>query len=120
MKTNVAPESTIRTVDASGKPVPNVPLKQTWKDYWVEREDHDEETATNQDGYATFPSRNIRVTLLIRIIRTITNFNLHGNPGTVAVIYVLEPYKPGTSEPYYSPGRPLAKQIAVRGSGDLP
>ncbi len=85
MKTNVAPEWTIQTVNEKGKPVPNVPLKQTWKDYWVEWEGHDGETATNQDGYATFPPRSIRVT-----------------------------------EPYYSPGRPLVKQIAVRGPGALP
>jgi len=120
MKTNVAPEWTIQTVNEKGKPVPNVPLKQTWKDYWVEWEGHDGETATNQDGYATFPPRSIRVTLLMRLIRTISNLNLHGNPGTVAIIYVLEPYKPVTSEPYYSPGRPLVKQIAVRGPGTLP
>src|SRR6266536_2793702 len=106
MKTNVAPEWTIQTVNEKGKPVPNVPLKQTWKDYWVEWEGHDVETATNQDGYATFPPRSIRVTLLMRLIRTISNLNLHGNPVT--------------SEPYYSPGRPLVKQIAVRGPGALP
>src|SRR6266487_3657296 len=80
---------------------------------------HRRPITTDQNGYSTFPARRLRVNLLMRIIRTIINFNFHGNPGPVAIIHVLAPYEAATSEPYYEPSRPLVKRIVVRRSSEL-
>jgi len=119
IQTQVAPEWMIQTVDESGRPLPGVRLRESWKNYRIGGEAQEADTTTDQNGYSTFPARRLRVNLLMRIIRTIINFNFHGNPGPVAIIHVLAPYEAAISEPYYEPSRPLVKRIVVRRSSVL-
>jgi hypothetical protein len=111
-ETVVVPEWSVRTIDELGNPVARVPLRETWQHYSIESQGHEQDLSTNDRGYVTFPLRTVRANLIMRALRTTLNkINPHGSTGPSASVYVLSPYKPLTQEPYYSPGRPLIKQL---------
>lgn len=114
IETTVVPEWNVQTIDESGRPVGQVRLRQSWENYRIKPESYEQYIVTDVNGYATFPSRAIRANLLLRIIRTVSTFNLHGSPGLVATIHVLPPYASATPEPYYKPGGQLVQKIIVK------
>ena len=114
IETTVVPEWRIQTIDQSGRPISQVPLRQSWENYRIKAESYEEYTATDANGITTFRARTIKANLLRRIVRSISTLNLHGSPGPVATIHVLQPYASATTEAYYEPGKPLVNQIVVK------
>ena len=115
-ETIVVPEWKIQILDESGKSIKDVPVSESWSNYSVESGDHTQNLFTDTDGYVTFSRRTVTANLLARIARkaiiAIVPHQGEGHP--TAYILVLGYFKPVTDEPYYVPGRPLAKQIIVR------
>jgi hypothetical protein len=115
-ETVVVPEWKIQILDESGNSIRDVPVSESWSDYSVESHDHTEGLSTSADGYVTFPRRTVKANLLVRIAKkaliVIVPHQGEGHP--TAYILVLGYFKPVTDEPYYVPGRPLARQIIVR------
>ncbi len=117
-ETVVVPEWKIQILDESGNSIRDVPSREVWGDDSVESHDHTEDLSTDAEGYVVFPKRTVKANLLVRIARkvfiTIVPHQGEGHPS--ASLYVLGHFKPVTDEPYYVPGRTLAKQIVVQRS----
>ena len=111
----VVPEWRLRVLNEAGSPVRGLRLSESWSDYSVESHDHSDDQSTDVDGYVTFPRRTVKANLLVRITRkAFTAMVPHQGEGhPTAYILVFGDYRAVSDEPYYVPGRPLAKQIVV-------
>jgi len=67
-KTTVAPEQRVLVVTNDMHPVQGVIVRQSWQNYSLEREGHEEELLTDVNGRVTLPTRTIRANLLRRIL----------------------------------------------------
>ena len=113
-ETVVVPEWKIQVVEKSGQPLSAVPLRETWKDYSIEAEGHEEALASDTNGIVIFGKRTVKANLWMRIFKTTANMiNPHGSTGPTASIYVLAPFKAISEEPSYTPGQPLTNRITV-------
>jgi hypothetical protein len=67
----IVPEATVTVVDQNGNVMPNVLVKQEWKDVAVEDEIHVSSTRTGPNGIASFPVRKGRSMFLKRLINVV-------------------------------------------------
>ena len=90
-KVTVVPSWRIQVVDTSGNPVPNMGIRQEWQHYSIEKDGHWEDSITDENGYATFPERTARASLLQRMFIALTNapWVLHASWGSHSYIIVL-------------------------------
>src|ERR1700730_18843151 len=65
------PRWEVRVVDESGQPVQDAIVRLSRQNYSVETKEHEEELHCEENGYAVFPARNLRASLLRRVIGTI-------------------------------------------------
>ncbi|HEV2826445.1 MAG TPA: hypothetical protein VGW76_02495 [Pyrinomonadaceae bacterium] len=83
--TTVVPEWKLRVVDETGKPIPNVVVREQWRNHAVEFHGHNEDRTTNNEGYISFPRRTVRAPILFRVLgRAVVAFNVHGESGSRA------------------------------------
>lgn len=75
-ESSVAPAWKVQVMDKAGHPLANAGIVQTWHDNSAEWDDHKEEIRTDNDGYVSFPARNIKASVLQRAVVTV-NANLH-------------------------------------------
>lgn len=109
-------------VDEAGSPLPNEFVRQTWKHYSLEPGGggHGEDGRTDADGYASFPKRTIRVSLLRRMFVPLRNtmaLGPHASFGASANIMVWG----GRLVPEmatYHPGEPLPGEIVFPRRGN--
>jgi hypothetical protein len=115
-ETVVVQEWKMQILDESGHAIKGMPLREMWCDPAVESLDHTADLTTDADGFVVFPRRMVKANTLWRIARKafIAIVPHQGEDHPTASIIVLGRFKPVTDEPYYVPGRPLAKQIVVR------
>src|SRR5258707_13760333 len=115
-ETVVVQEWKLQILDESGHPIKDVPLREMSSDPSVESPNHTEDLTTDADGFVVFPRRMVKANTLWRIARKafISIVPHQGEDHPTASITVLGHFKSVTDEPYYVPGRPLAKQIVVR------
>jgi hypothetical protein len=112
--TTVVPEWKIRIVDETSKPVPNVVVREQWRNHSVEFHGHHEDRKTDSEGYVSFPRRTVRAPLIFRVAgRAVVALNVHGESGPKALALVLGPYLT-SSAPDYSPEKPSPEVIVVR------
>ena len=113
-ETTVVPEWTIRVVDETIKPVPNVVVREQWRNHSVEFHGHNEDRITDNEGYVSFPRRTVRASLMFRVVgRAVMALNIHGESGPKASTLVLGSYLT-SSDSDYSPEKPLPEVIVVR------
>lgn len=91
-ETTVVPAVTVRVVDEAGALMPNVLVKQEWKDVAVEDEIHIGSTKTDQSGVAAFPKRTGRSFLLKRIFNVVWRIATQGVHASISSYGVLTAY----------------------------
>ena len=105
-QSTVVPEWKIRIVDETGKPVPNVVVREQWRDHSVEFHGHNEERITDSEGYVFFPRRTVRAPLMFRVVgSTLATLNVHGESGPWAVSTSCLILSHAVSSPDYSPDK---------------
>ena len=67
-ETTVAPEQRVLVVSSEMHPIQGIIVRQSWQNYSLEREGHEEELLTDENGRVTLPKRTIRANLLRRIL----------------------------------------------------
>jgi hypothetical protein len=112
----VVPQWRFQVVSEAGHPIANTPVRQIWQHYSVEDADHEEDSITDQNGFAEFPRRRIRVSQFQIIRGSILNFtqySIHASYGPSSFIIVLagEEY---INDGYYKKGWKLPSRIVVR------
>lgn len=90
-ETSLVPLWKIQVVDASGKPIGGIGVRQIWNNYSVEFTSHEQDLTTDYNGYVTFPARSIKASFLRRLIYPIFNSLAggHASWGARATIIVL-------------------------------
>jgi hypothetical protein len=53
----------------AGTPVPHAWVREVWQDYSVQDEGHEETSTSDEAGFAVFPARSVRASLLRRVLR---------------------------------------------------
>lgn len=67
-ETTVAPEQYVLVVTKDMHPVEGAIVRQSWQNYSLEREGHEEELPTDANGRVALPKRTIRANLIRRIL----------------------------------------------------
>lgn len=76
----VAPEWNVRVVDETGKPVAGAYVSEFASHGTLDFE-HNEAVCTNVNGEAQFVRRTVRASVLNRVSRWVSRFNIHGGLG---------------------------------------
>ncbi len=114
--TTVVPEWRIRVVGGDGAPAVGETVRESWQDYSLESDGHEEELLTDRDGYVLFPERKIWAPPLFRMLFTscAAVWTLaHGSMGPHAWLMVPRSSLSGP-DCYYKPGRPLCSEIRIK------
>ena len=121
-ETVVVPAWRVRVVDEAGSPLPHEFVRQTWKHYSLEpgAGEHGDDGRTDADGYASFPERTVRASLLRRMfvpLRNTVALGPHASYGASANIMVWGGrLVPETAT--YQPGKPLPVEIVFPRRGN--
>ena len=86
----------VTLIDANGKPVVGVSVKQYWQHYSLEEEGNVDRQNSNAKGQVRFPERRIRANLwrkLCGILKNISETGVHSSFGPSAHTVVLVPYE---------------------------
>ena len=75
--TTVPPQSVL-VVTEDWKPVQGALVRQSWQNYSVEADGHEEDLPTDETGRVSFPRRTVRASLLWRIYRPVANILTQG------------------------------------------
>lgn len=113
VETSVVPEWSVRVVDERGTPVRGAVVRQSWQHYSLERNGHEEDLATDSDGYVTFQPRKIRAGLFGRIMVPVLNaFSLreHASFGPSASVTVWGEHG-SYSSAQYEPNKSLPDKL---------
>jgi hypothetical protein len=87
----VVPIWRFQVIYESGEPVSKMKVRQVWQHYSLEKQEHEDETETDGEGYAMFPERIIRANCLQRIFVALTNapWIMHASWGPHSYLVVL-------------------------------
>jgi hypothetical protein len=91
-KKTLVPEKRVLVVTNDMHPVSNALVRQSWKDYSLEAEGHEEDLRSDVNGRITFPTRTIRAPLLVRIfgpLVSIVGQGVHSSFGVHTDIFPL-------------------------------
>src|SRR5438876_3234870 len=114
-ETTVVPEWKLRVVDQTGQPLRGNRVRESWYHYALGTQSLEEELLSAGDGYVQFPRRAIRTNLITWAVKFLMRVpNVHSSYGPSASVYYMGDYPLVSDEPWYEPGRPLAKEIVVR------
>src|SRR6185503_5204200 len=67
-KTTVVPETHVLVVTNDMHPIKDALVRQSWQNYSLEREGHEEDLPTDAHGRVTFPRRTLRTPLIWRAL----------------------------------------------------
>ena len=113
----VVPPWRFQVIDETGHPLTNMPVRQIWRHYSVEGDEHIEDSITDRNGFGKFPRRTIRVSQVQIIRGTISNFlkySIHASYGPSSYIIVLAGDDFITDpKASYSGSGPLPKRVTV-------
>lgn len=118
-KDTVVPAWSVQVVDTSGNPVPKVAIRQVWRNYSTEFEDHREDSVTDEKGYATFPTRTGRACAQQRVFVCLSNARAlaHAGWGPHSFVLVLAgPDYLSDDCSYHGSGQPPSRVILWRRS----
>jgi hypothetical protein len=68
IKTTVVPEQHVLFVTDDMHPIRGALIRQSWQNYLLEREGHEEDLPTDAHGRVTFPIRTMRAPLVLRAL----------------------------------------------------
>jgi hypothetical protein len=74
----IAPEWTVYTLDASRRPLANITVSESWQQYSVEAEGHEERAKTDANGRVSFPRRYRWSSLAQRLFGCAKNVVMYG------------------------------------------
>jgi hypothetical protein len=77
-KNGEVPEQHVLVVTEDWKPVEGALVRQSWKNYSLESQGHEEDFSTDDHGRVTLPKRTIRASILRRILHPIWNVLTQG------------------------------------------
>jgi hypothetical protein len=77
-KNGEVPEQHVLVVTEDWRPVEGALVRQSWKNYSVESQGHEEDFRTDDHGRVTLPKRTIRASILSRLLRPIWNVLTQG------------------------------------------
>lgn len=111
----VVPPWRFQVIDEAGNPIRNTTVRQIWRHYSVETEDHQEDSMTDQNGFTEFPRRTLKVSYFQIVKEAIDKFrelSIHASYGPSSYVLVLsrEDYM---NNAYYKKGRKLPDRIVV-------
>lgn len=96
-----APEWEVTVVDAHGRPVEGMTVRETWKNYSVEATgQHEADRQTDANGHAIFPVHKTEYSLLSQVAGTLSaliHFNVHANYGPHASVFAFGKHLEGTA-----------------------
>lgn len=111
--TTIVPEWKIRIVNREGKPLADKRVTQSWRHYSLQFCcGNEDDRATDENGYVTFPKRVIWASLLRRVTFTVWAHIMtlaHGSTGIHAWVTAY----PETV--FYEPDKPLPSEIVLAG-----
>ncbi|MFL6283455.1 MAG: hypothetical protein ACJ74Q_09980 [Pyrinomonadaceae bacterium] len=116
----IVPAWRIQIVDEAGNPVKGAFVRQVWQDYDVEREGHEQDAGSNNDGYVSFPKRIIRTSPEERAkgrARNIQRLGVHASFGVHAYVLVwgeIVGCQRLEGDADYKEGKPLPSQLKMR------
>jgi hypothetical protein len=77
-ESTVVREQNVLVVTEDWGPVEGARVRQTWQDYSIEGDGHEEDLLTDQQGRVSFPRRTIRANLAWRLVRPVINILTQG------------------------------------------
>jgi hypothetical protein len=77
-KNGEVPEQHVLVVTEDWRPVEGALVRQSWKNYSLESEGHEEDFRTDNHGRVTLPKRTMRASILRRILHPIWNVLTQG------------------------------------------
>jgi hypothetical protein len=88
----VVPEWELQVVDRTGRPVARACVAEAWQQYSFEREEHIDETRTDDLGKVRFPERTVRASAFRRLVGPLSQLPLvHASYGAHAFVVVWAP-----------------------------
>jgi hypothetical protein len=81
----VVPPYTVRVLEADGRPFRRIRVNQTWQEYSVQAAGLDDTLTTNDEGYAFFPRRTVRASMVERVagcIHQVMQYGAHASCGS--------------------------------------
>jgi hypothetical protein len=118
-KDTVVPAWRVQVVDTSGNPVPKVPVRQVWRNYSTEQQDHEEGRVTDEAGYVAFPERTERACAVQRVFVGLNNAAAlaHASWGPHSFLLVLAgPDYLSADCSYHGSGQPPGRLVLWRRS----
>jgi hypothetical protein len=113
--TVTVPEWKVLVVSPEGDPVPGVIVRETWRNYSVERYMSEEDKATDSLGYVTFARRTVTASLFERVMGPIRNFTEQLiNAGYGPQCFLLVASRKYVGDLDYAPGKPLPQIMTLR------
>jgi hypothetical protein len=116
IETETVPAWTLKVVDASGRKIANIGVREHWQNYSVEFSGHREDLVTNVDGDVTFPARTLRASPMRRLLYPLLNMlgGVHASwHGSAHIVVLLDdPTKIG--DEIWSSGHPMPDKVVVR------
>ena len=91
-KITVVPEKRVLVITNDMHPVRDALVRQSWQNYSLEREGHEEDLPTDAHGRVTFPTRTIRASLVWRLLgplASITGQAVHASFGVHTDMFPL-------------------------------
>jgi hypothetical protein len=80
----IAPDWTVKTLDASHRPLPGVTVREVWQHYSLEDSSHEEDRVTDNKGEVHFPLRKRWAGIAVRFLgcsRQIVGAGVHASCG---------------------------------------
>jgi len=112
----VVPSWRFQVVDETGHPMANVPVRQIWRYYSVEDNDHEEDSITDDNGFAEFPKRTIKISnfkIIKGVISKFLKYSIHASYGPSSYIIVLAG-EDHINYGYYKKGWKLPGRVVVK------
>ena len=88
-----APQWRVQVVDMQGKPLSGVTVYETWQNYSVEENSHEQKLITDSAGLAEFPARQASSSTLRRIWFTLKAARalIHASFGSFVFVHAIAP-----------------------------
>jgi hypothetical protein len=72
-ESTVVPTKSVLVTAESGKPIEGAKVRQSWKNYSLETDGHEEDLFTDKNGRVSFPRRTLRASIWRRLYRPVAN-----------------------------------------------
>ncbi len=77
-KSTVVPEQNVVVATEDWRPIEGARVRQSWQNYSIEGDGHEEDVFTDNNGRVSFPRRTIRASLAWRVVGPVVNVITQG------------------------------------------